>query len=82
MFHPKWQAALFRVNDSLALARNTILPPVALQRSLFPCVEEYAKGSERYADWLQWTENLMLDKDMYYNRPAETRMLFPRRMFD
>jgi uncharacterized coiled-coil protein SlyX len=44
---------------------------------LFPCVEEYAKGHERYADWLQWTENLMLDRSMYFNRPSETRITIP-----
>jgi hypothetical protein len=45
---------------------------------LFPCIEEYAMGRDGYADWIQWTENLMMDKNMYYNRPVETRIAIPR----
>ena len=75
---PSKMAGCTLPGERLWLSRNTLLPPVELQRMLFPCVEDYAKESGHYADWLQWTENLMMDKGMYHNRPVETRIVIPR----
>jgi hypothetical protein len=63
---PSEMAGCTLQGERLWLSRNTLLPPVELQRMLFPCVEDYAKESGHYADWLQWTENLMMDKGFFF----------------
>ncbi|KAG9319267.1 hypothetical protein KVV02_003331 [Mortierella alpina] len=71
---PSKMAGCTLPGERLWLARGTILPPVALQRMLFPFVEDFAERTESPSDWLQWTENLIMDKNMYDNRPVEARI--------
>lgn len=53
--------------ERLWLARNTLIPPIALQRKLFPFIETYFNGDR---DWLQWMENIMMDQEVTYGRPS------------
>ncbi|KAF9324398.1 hypothetical protein BG006_000556 [Podila minutissima] len=55
-------------NERLWLARNTIIPPLKLQREVFPFIEEHFKDCQGYEDWQQWLENIMLDRNVYYKR--------------
>ncbi|KAF9930897.1 hypothetical protein FBU30_011095 [Linnemannia zychae] len=52
--------------ERLWLARNTLIPPVTLQCKIFPFIESYFNSDK---DWLQWTENIMMDRDVTYLRP-------------
>jgi hypothetical protein len=54
--------------ERLWLARITVIPPAKLQRQIFPFIEDYFKGPA-YKDWMQWTENIMMDNAVTYNRP-------------
>lgn len=51
--------------------RNCLTPPVELQRQIFPFIESYFQDQP---DWLRWTENVMMDRDTFNDRPSETRM--------
>ncbi|KAF9941481.1 hypothetical protein BGZ65_003056, partial [Modicella reniformis] len=51
--------------ERLWLTRNTIIPPVELQRKLFPFIESQFPGDQ---DWVAWVENIMLDRDVYHGR--------------
>ena len=51
--------------ERLWLPRNTVIPPIELQRQLFPFIEgQYPEDD----DWEAWIENIMLDRDIYYGR--------------
>ncbi|KAF9567067.1 hypothetical protein EC968_003501 [Mortierella alpina] len=60
-------------NERLWLLRNNVIPPVELQRQVFPFIEDQFPGDE---DWKAWIENIMLDRDVYHGRmihPMRTR---------
>ncbi|CAO3567962.1 unnamed protein product [Mortierella alpina] len=46
---PSKMAGCTLQRERLWLSRNTLLPPVELQRMLFPCFEDYAKEGGHYA---------------------------------
>jgi hypothetical protein len=58
-------------NERLWLPRATLIPSLELQRMVFPFIETYFT---EYPDWLLWTENIMMDRSLFYNRPKGTRM--------
>ncbi|KAI8599967.1 hypothetical protein EDD21DRAFT_444916 [Dissophora ornata] len=53
------------------LARNTLVPPIDFQRPVFPFIEQYFQES---GDWHVWTSNIMTGRDIFENRPSNTRM--------
>ncbi|KAF9112136.1 hypothetical protein BGW39_004122 [Mortierella sp. 14UC] len=51
-------------NERLWLLRNIMIPPVELQRLVFPFIETQFPDD----DWKAWIENIMLDRDVFYGR--------------
>lgn len=70
-------AGFRRDGEDLWLARNTLIPPVELQRMVFPFIEDVFLGVE---DWRRWIENIMFDRDNSYGRPQGTKHEYPDRM--
>jgi hypothetical protein len=50
--------------------RSLIIPPVTLQREIFPFLEDLFPGN---ADWVQWIDNIMMDLDEGTNRAVDWR---------
>ncbi|KAI7816641.1 hypothetical protein BC939DRAFT_508130 [Gamsiella multidivaricata] len=61
-------------NERLWLARNTVIPPPELQRQVFPFIKDHFKELEGREDWLQWLENVMMDRNVYHKRQSTKRM--------
>jgi hypothetical protein len=61
-----YRMAGFRDKEDIWLERNTFIPPLALQRKIFPFVEKLFPES---TDWGRWMDNLMLDQPEETNRP-------------
>ncbi|KAF9112015.1 hypothetical protein BGX27_004131 [Mortierella sp. AM989] len=59
-------------NERLWLPRNTYIPPVELQRQIFPFIEEYF---DSHLDWLALVNNIMLDREEHTDRPPNDRMV-------
>lgn len=59
-------------NDKLTSPpqRSLIIPPAALQRVIFPFIEDLFPGN---ADWVQWIDNIMMDQDEGANRVVDWR---------
>jgi hypothetical protein len=55
------------------LARNTLVPPLELQRKLWPFIEDLFPGGE---DGQKWIENIMMDRDRYHGRPSSNRHIY------
>ncbi|KAF8918520.1 hypothetical protein BGZ58_004821, partial [Dissophora ornata] len=58
-------------NEPFWLPRNTHVPPIELQRQIFPFIESCFN---RHTDWLSVTENIMLDRKPAFGRHSDTRL--------
>ncbi|KAG0346433.1 hypothetical protein BG004_001747 [Podila humilis] len=52
-------------DERLWLPRNNMIPPVELQRLVFPFIEEQFPGDQ---DRVLWIENIIVDRDVFHGR--------------
>lgn len=62
-------------NEELWLERNTLLPPVELQKQIFPFIEDLFPGND---DWRVWIQNIMLDKPEEESRHTQSQSFFTK----
>jgi hypothetical protein len=56
------------------IKRTLHIPPVELQRMIFPFIEDQY---DKHADWLQWTSNIMDNKPDMHNRTLSEKFPYP-----
>ncbi|KAI8594959.1 hypothetical protein EDD21DRAFT_60368 [Dissophora ornata] len=61
-------------NEEHWLERNALIPPVELQRQIFPFIEEFFPGNR---DWARLIENIMLNNPEDMGRPESQRLTIP-----
>ncbi|KAF9910380.1 hypothetical protein EC991_006645 [Linnemannia zychae] len=61
--------------SAFQLPRSKVIPPVELQRQLFPFVEELFPNKD---DWKIWIDNVMIGRPEDTNRPKEQQECYPR----
>jgi len=64
-------------NEDHWLERNTLTPPLALQKQIFPFVEELFPGDH---DWARLIENIMLDNPDDTDRLEAHRITIPKQL--
>lgn len=70
--------ASFPDNAAFQLPRNRVLPPIELQRQLFPFIEDFFPAS---GDWRIWIENIMMDRPLDTSRPEINRSYYRAKDF-
>ncbi|KAG0277012.1 hypothetical protein BGZ95_006678 [Linnemannia exigua] len=65
--------ATFSDNSAFYLPRSRVIPPAALQKQLFPFIEDFFEGS---ADWQTWIDNIMMDRPLDTSRPEQQRTTY------
>ncbi|KAF9896352.1 hypothetical protein BX616_007632, partial [Lobosporangium transversale] len=71
---PFKMAGFLHENEDFWLPRNTVIPPVELQKQIFPFIEELFPDN---VDWARWMENVMMDRPEDLNRPDNESVPYP-----
>ncbi|KAK3823639.1 MAG: hypothetical protein J3R72DRAFT_458939 [Linnemannia gamsii] len=65
--------ATFSDSSAFYLPRSRVLPPAALQKQLFPFIEDFFEDN---ADWQTWIDNIMMDRPLDTSRPETQRTYY------
>ncbi|KAI8606668.1 hypothetical protein EDD21DRAFT_429979 [Dissophora ornata] len=71
---PYTMAGFRSENEDFWIARNTVIPPIELQKQVFPFIEALFPGN---VDWAKWMENIMLDRPEDSNRLGNEAVTYP-----
>ncbi|KAK3844526.1 MAG: hypothetical protein J3R72DRAFT_71686 [Linnemannia gamsii] len=68
-------AANLRLHGEYLVIRDAIIPPLELQRQIFPFIEKLFPDND---DWKIWIDNIMMNRPEYTGRPRNQNNHYPK----